>query len=152
MRFIIGIQRNENQWDEPSTIVYDVAFWEDQSRSVCIRIVSAPAMQPSAYWSIWTLSVALAMVADQCYHLTGISTNIVEVILLIIAAQLGIILFYLINLYHQFNGAVMMMNHQWWQHHETQRDIKLTQAMMWGHQQGSALPEGPLEDPTITST
>ena len=48
----------------------------------------------------------------------------------------------------------MMMNHQWWQHHETQRDIKLTQAMMWGYQQGEALAEGPLEagDPAITGT
>ena len=32
-----------------------------------------------------------------------------------------------------------MMNHQWWQHHDTQRDIKLTQQMIWGHQQGSVL-------------
>lgn len=41
MRFIIGIQRNGHQLcgkNEPSTIVYDVAFWEDQSRSVCIRV------------------------------------------------------------------------------------------------------------------
>ena len=146
-----------NQWDEPSTIVYDVAFWEDQSRSVCISVYQhqrSSAMQPSTYVSIWTLSLALGMVADQCFHLTGISFIRVEVILVIIMGQLGIILFYLINLYHQFNGAVMMMNHQWWQHHETQRDIKLTQAMMWGYQQGEALAEGPLEaeDPAITGT
>ena len=37
----------------------------------------------------------------------------------------------------------MMMNHHWWQHHETQRDIKFAQ-------QGLALPEGPLEEPPIT--
>ena len=30
----------------------------------------------------------------------------------------------------------MMMNHHWWQHHETQREIKLAQ-------QGVALAEGP---------
>ena len=51
MRFIIGIQRNANQlshdvermiqWDEPSTIVYDVAFWEDQSRSAPVIISHA---------------------------------------------------------------------------------------------------------------
>ena len=38
----------------------------------------------SAYWSIWTLSVALGMVADQCFHLTGISFFRMEVILVII--------------------------------------------------------------------
>ena len=65
--------------------------------------------------------------------------------MVIIMGLLGIILFYLINLYHQFNGAVMMMNHHWWEHHETQREIKLAQ-------QGVALAEGPLEDPPITST